>query len=143
MKTPPLSGEKEDARGAVPPPRGKGELILLVEDSTAARQVLAATLRQLGYGVVCASQGKEALRLLKKEREIGLVISDWIMPLMGGVELAQRLRDQRSTTPILLISGYPTTPQELNDPFLQPIHYMTKPFTLSGLANKLRELLDA
>lgn len=125
------------------PPRGKGEQILVVEDGEATRQVLAASLRQLGYRVQCASHGEEALRCLKKEREIALVISDWIMPLMGGVELAQRLRDQKSPTPIVLISGYASTPKEINHPHLQPLHFMAKPLSLSVLAHKLRELLDA
>ena len=142
VKRPPASKANRTTKTSGKPPRGKGEKILLVEDNAAVRQALAASLRQLGYRVLCASHGEEALRCIKKEREIALVISDWIMPLMGGGELAQRLRDQKYLTPIVLISGYASTPKELTDPYLQPLYFMAKPLPLGVLAHKLREFLD-
>ncbi len=122
-------------------PRGS-EKILIVEDGAAPRKVLAASLRQLGYRVSCASHGEEALRRLEKEPEIALVISDWIMPIMGGVELAQKLRDRKSVLPIVLVSGYASSLQEITSSHLQPLFFIAKPFSLSVLAHKIREFLD-
>jgi PAS domain S-box-containing protein len=142
IKPPPASKARPAAKAFDRTPGGKGEKILVVEDDAAACKVLAASLRQLGYRVLCASNGEQALRFIEKEREIALVISDWIMPLMSGVELIQRLRDQKSPVPIVLISGYASIPKEINDPHFQPLYFMTKPLSLNALANKLRELLD-
>lgn len=139
---PPAAARRRPTATAAKTPPGKGEQILLVEDDTAVCKVLAASLSQLGYKVLCANNGEEALRTIAKEREIALVISDWIMPLMNGVELIRRLRDQKSRLPFVLISGYASLPKEIDSPHLNPFYYMAKPLSLSDLAGKLRKILD-
>jgi CheY-like chemotaxis protein len=83
------------------------QTILLVEDHPAVRGMVRETLEQLGYTVLEATDGYEALRMVEKEpREIQLLLTDVIMPLMNGRELATRLRSIRPETKVLYMSGY-------------------------------------
>jgi len=121
---------------------GKGEKVLIVEDDSSVQATVAAMARGLGYHVVCAANGNEALRILKREHEIRLVICDLVMPLMGGSELAEAIRRHWPGLRILLTSGYAsasplTITQKLNNTAFLP-----KPLSRGVLAGKLRELLD-
>jgi len=124
-------------------PRGT-ETILLVEDDPALREMAATLLERLGYTVLAAANGVEALRL-KQQRgsgHIDLLFTDVVMPHMSGKELADRVRALSPHTRILFTSGY-TENTIVQQGGLNPgAAFLQKPFTLSLLARKVREALD-
>jgi len=135
----PKAREAEDGGEA---PRGHGEQVLLVEDEAPLRELCETVLRRLGYRVRAAGTGLEALSLVAEQRlELDLLLTDVIMPDMGGAELAKRLRSSRPGIGVLYMSGYPdeaVAPRGLDPgtPLVQ------KPFTERGLARKVREVLQ-
>ena len=125
-------------------PSGGNETILVVEDEEMVRSLSCRGLRSLGYTVLEATNGTQALRLIAESSPpIHLVVSDVVMPEMGGRELGQRLSLLEPTLPILYMSGYTGEDVvrrgllEAGAPFLQ------KPFSTEALARKTREMLDA
>ncbi len=141
---PQVEGAPVRARASAPssPPRGS-ETVLLVEDEPLVREVAARTLRAQGYAVIEAGDGGEALaRARAHSSPIHLLVADVVMPRMGGVELAERLRAERPDTRVLHVSGYlerslPTTPKPpAGTAFLQ------KPFLPEQLARKVRAVLE-
>jgi PAS domain S-box-containing protein len=119
-----------DRRGPAEPPvrapRAAAARILVVEDEDAVRGIVARTLRDHGYVVVEARQGREAVaRLAEDGPPIQLVLSDVVMPLMGGRDLAERLARDWPQIPIVWMSGYPRDTafaegaEALNHAFLQ------------------------
>ena len=88
--------------------QGRGETILMVEDDDALREALADTLELLNYRVVKAANGREALRLLEQHKEaIELVLSDLVMPEMGGEALFHAMQQRGLTLPVVIMSGHP------------------------------------
>jgi PAS domain S-box-containing protein len=124
-------------------PRGT-ETILLVEDDPALREMVAILLRRLGYTVLAAANGIEALSL-KQQRDRGhidLLFTDVVMPHMSGKELADRVQALHPHTRILFTSAY-TENAIVHQGVLNPgVALLQKPFTPSALALKLREVLD-
>jgi two-component system cell cycle sensor histidine kinase/response regulator CckA len=123
-------------------PRGS-ETILLVEDQKELRELVRQMLEMNGYTVVAASEGLEALEICKQHTgAIHLMLSDVVMPQMGGRELAQRLASLRPTMKVLYMSGY-TSNAIVHHGILDPgTAFLQKPFTPDGLACKVREVLD-
>ncbi len=124
-------------------PMGHGETLLLVEDNEAVRKALAHSLEQLAYRVVTAADGQEALALLDKTAEdLALVISDVVMPGMGGVALVRSLRRLGWNKPIIMLTGHALDEQldELSrDALIQG--RLTKPVMLEALAQMVHKLL--
>lgn len=120
-------------------PRGRaGEVILVVEDEDRVRTYSVEALRELGYGVVFARDGIEALRLLDRGQKVSLLFSDVVMPEMSGRELAARVRDRMPGLKVLLTSGYaPDAPPSAADEKL-----LSKPFDIAALAIAVRGALD-
>jgi CheY-like chemotaxis protein len=121
-------------------PRGS-ETVLLVEDDVLVRRVTGRTLRGAGYAVIEARDGQEALRLAAEHQAVELLVTDLVMPHVGGEELAARFRAYHPAARILLISGYTdhgVDPRTLRE----GIAFLQKPFTPLALARKVRELLD-
>ncbi|NIW44262.1 MAG: response regulator, partial [Gammaproteobacteria bacterium] len=86
--------------------RGSGEMLLLVEDDYSTREAMKTLLEDSNYRVLVASNGQEALSIYQKEGEaIALVISDMVMPEMGGVELYQTLVESYPEVKMLFITG--------------------------------------
>jgi PAS domain S-box-containing protein len=127
-----------------PATRGGSETILIVEDEDLVRALASRSLRERGYRVIEARQGADALRQLEQQAaEVDLVISDVVMPEMGGRELARRLARLRPSLPVLFMSGY-TGEDVIQRGLLDPgAPFQQKPFTPDGLARKVREMLDA
>ena len=119
------------------------ETILLAEDEPAVRALVRETLRQLGYTVLEATDGYEALKLIEEhDTEIHLLLTDVIMPLMNGHELAVRLEAVRPGTKVLYMSGY--TDDVLAFHGIAPeIGFIQKPFSRADLAEKLEKALSA
>jgi CheY-like chemotaxis protein len=93
------------------PPRGTGEHVLLVEDEPLVRRVMERMLSDAGYRVTTAANGLEALQLLDGGVRPDLVLSDVVMPRMGGLELREKLRTR--DIPVVLMSGYSSEVVEL------------------------------
>ena len=124
-------------------PRGT-ETILLVEDDPALREMAATLLRRLGYTVLAAANGIEALSL-KQQRDIGhidLLFTDVVMPHMSGKELADRVRALYPHTRILFTSAYTENAIVHQGVLNKGVALLQKPFTPSALARKVREVLD-
>jgi two-component system, cell cycle sensor histidine kinase and response regulator CckA len=130
---------------AAPVPRvaaGGTETILLVEDEESVRQLVRETLQAKGYSVVEAENGEAGLAAARKhEGKIDLVITDVVMPGMGGRELAAQLTKARPETKVLYLSGY-TEDAILSEGTIENgTAFLQKPFTLQNLSRKVRELL--
>jgi PAS domain S-box-containing protein len=118
------------------------ETVLLVEDEDALRILARNLLRLLGYTVLEARTGEDALLISQKHHgDIDLVLTDVVMPGMNGPALAQRLAEARPNTKVLYVSGY--TGQAVGQGALPAgSHFLAKPFSRDNLARKIREVLD-
>jgi signal transduction histidine kinase/ActR/RegA family two-component response regulator len=119
------------------------ETILLVEDEEAVRNMISRVLQGSGYTVLEAGQGKEALEACRKHPgPIHLMVTDVIMPQMSGRELAERMAVIRPEMKVLFMSGYPDN-AIVHHGVLDPgTAFLQKPFTLTALENKVREVLE-
>jgi PAS domain S-box-containing protein len=119
------------------------ETILVAEDEPGVRKLVCDALELIGYTVLPAADGYEAMRILEQRvEEVHLLLTDVIMPLMGGRELAKRVQSVKPETKVIYMSGYTDDtlafhgfPQS-NDGFIQ------KPFTMTVLAEKVRQVLS-
>jgi signal transduction histidine kinase len=132
---------KRDESG--PMPLGK-ETILLAEDEPSVRNVTAAMLRDLGYTVLEAANGEEALQVAREHagKEIPLLLTDVVMPQMSGKTLADQLRGERPNMRVLFISGYTDESITSHGPPDPSTAFLEKPFLSRVLASEVRELLD-
>ncbi|HEY3013006.1 MAG TPA: PAS domain S-box protein [Gemmatimonadales bacterium] len=120
------------------------ETLLLVEDEAAVRSSVKRLLEWHGYTVLEARNGADALRLYEAhEGGIDLVLTDIVMPEMGGHELVERLRARRPTLRVLFMSGYTERAFTNNGSMPPGTGYLEKPFTVETLMRRLREVLDA
>ncbi len=119
------------------------ETILLVEDEPGVRQLVRDMLHRLGYTILEAGSGAEALRIFEQHRGgIDLLLTDVIMPQMSGRDLAERLRTAQSSLKVLYMSGY-TDDMLAHHGVLEPnVYLLPKPFAPDELGAKLREVLD-
>jgi CheY-like chemotaxis protein len=113
------------------------ETIVLAEDEPSVRRLAQRTLRQSGYTVLEAGNGAEALAAVEAYGgTVHLLVTDLVMPTMGGRELAERLTALRPGVRVLFVSGYP------GDTALpHGCHFLGKPFTQATLVRKVREVL--
>jgi two-component system cell cycle sensor histidine kinase/response regulator CckA len=110
--------------------------VLLVDDEAELRQVMARSLEEEGIRVLQAENGLEAWRVFEElRREINLVITDIVMPGLGGRELADRIGEMPNAPPVLFITGYG------RDGLWLPGPVMPKPFQLDALNAEVRRLL--
>jgi PAS domain S-box-containing protein len=123
--------------------KGGWETVLLVEDENAVRALAREVLRRHGYVVLEARHGVDALRVAERHPDdIHLMITDVVMPHMGGRELAERLATARPKMKVLFMSGY--TDQAVMHRHLTPgSAFLQKPFTPEAFARKVRSILDA
>jgi PAS domain S-box-containing protein len=123
-------------------PRGT-ETVLLVEDEASVRSLTHYLLSQCGYKVLAASNGVEALEAAAKfAGRIDLLVTDVVMPRMGGPQLAEALRLTVPELRALYLSGYTQDSMLCQGPHESRTGFLGKPFTASDLAAKVRELLD-
>lgn len=126
------------------PMRGGVETILLVEDEPSVRELTSHVLRQLGYTVLEADSGEQALSLVQQHTQtpIHLLLSDVVMPRMSGCELMQKLHAVRSDIKVLLMSGYADEAIARHGALEPGVAFLQKPFSPETLASKVREILD-
>jgi nitrogen-specific signal transduction histidine kinase len=141
----PAVTEAEAEEGGPSKPRRKPkatETILLAEDEPAVRRLVRETLQQLGYTVLEAADGYEAVRVAEGTKgDIDLLLTDVIMPLMNGHELAIRLDAIRPGTKVLYMSGYTDDVLAFHG-IGREIDFIQKPFSRTELAEKLEQLLS-
>jgi two-component system cell cycle sensor histidine kinase/response regulator CckA len=133
--------EAQPAPVSAPSEQGSG-VILVVEDQEAVREMLTRALTVRGYTVFDAAGGEEAIRFVAGHHgPIDLLITDVVMPVMSGRELAERLTAERPGMKVLFISGFADR-AVIHHGMLSPgINYLQKPFPLSELAHKVQEIL--
>jgi PAS domain S-box-containing protein len=118
---------------------GPPSRVLVVDDDHVVRDAISSMVRTFGHEVIEAPSGSAALDLLARDRRFDLLIIDFAMPMMPGVELANEARERISGVPILLVSGDAEAP---GDAEIGEARVLKKPFRQADLAQKLRELLD-
>ena len=123
-------------------PAGRGETILLVEDNDRIREAGHRILESLGYQVLTAANGREALHLYRSTGEVDLVITDVVMPEMGGKELIQELQKEAPHLKALVTTGHMLAEdrQELKAQGI--LNTIRKPFDVNTLADTIRRALD-
>ncbi len=124
-------------------PRGAGETLLLVEDEPAILELGRDMLEDLGYSVVTAGSPGAAIEAAAARPDISLLITDVVMPDMTGRDLADRLRALRPALPCLFVSGYTANVIEHRGVVEEGLQFLAKPFSMTQLALKVRETLDA
>ncbi len=124
-------------------PAGGGETILLVEDEPAIRELGRMVFERAGYAVLTAADGRAALALAAAHPgPIHLLVTDVVMPNMGGLELAAELRLERGDLKVLYVSGFSEAAVAHQGAFAGPVPFLQKPFSPRALAQKARQTLD-
>ncbi|MBW2711866.1 MAG: response regulator, partial [Deltaproteobacteria bacterium] len=119
------------------------ESVLVVEDDHSLRKLVCNILEKYGYQVQEAPNGEEALKVIaENEKPIHLLVTDVIMPGMGGRMLAERLQSQQPDIKVLFMSGYMDQTISHQDLSAAELNFIEKPFSPQKLANKIREILD-
>lgn len=116
--------------------------ILIVDDSKSLRQVVAMALKGAGYDVIEAENGQEALKILGETAMINLIVSDVNMPVMGGLEFAQKVKgmDIHKYTPILMLTTESSTEKKDTAKAAGVKAWMVKPFAPTALVNAAAKL---
>ena len=136
----PAEGPAQSARSEVV---GGSETVLLVEDEEPVRKITTLLLERLGYRVLKAENGQDALRLFEATREkIDLLMTDVVMPDLSGLEVAEALRAQDPGLRVLFQSGYTDDTVVRWGILHAEVAFLKKPFALDVLARKVREVLD-
>ena len=134
--------EPEAAEEAPRSAASSGETLLLVEDEPALRRAATRVLARSGYRVLTAADGRDALDMLEQEPRVDLIITDVVMPRLGGNELIRELRERGRQVRVLFTSGYPGRGDEREE--MEPgIPFLTKPWTIPELLRAVRAALDA
>jgi PAS domain S-box-containing protein len=121
-----------------------GETVLVVEDEPGVRRVVRLALEKLGYKLLVAASGREAVMLGEQHHEaIDLLLTDLVMPEMSGTELAGILRARRPGLAVLLMSGYVEDDFVRHGVVTEEVAFLHKPFTIAELAAKVSETLAA
>jgi CheY-like chemotaxis protein len=142
----PLAAASAEVETAVTAPSRAhpDEVILVAEDEPMVRAIIARTLRECGYGVLEAENGKEALEILEAEKgRVSLIIADVVMPDMGGREMAARTAHAWPEVPVLFTSGYTGLDVVRRGLLEEGREFVQKPLSPGVLTRKVREMVDA
>jgi two-component system cell cycle sensor histidine kinase/response regulator CckA len=134
--------ENEAAIGEATIPRGV-ETVLILEGEEAVRDVVARTLEDCGYSVLCAESTEEATRLLAEHRdEVKLLLTDVVMPGTSGPGPYETLAAESRTLKVLYVSDHTEQTALAEEAFAPGMPFLQKPLTVSAVARKVREVLD-
>jgi two-component system cell cycle sensor histidine kinase/response regulator CckA len=123
--------------------RGGAETVLVVEDEAIVRELAATDLRERGYAVMEAGDGEEGLRIASRHQgKIDLVLTDIVMPVMGGKEMADALHRSHPDMKFLFTSGYSEEVIGNHGLIKQNIEFLQKPYMTATLGRRVREVLD-
>ena len=121
---------------------GAQELILIVEDNAVLREVMSDIVLMLGYQVITAADGQEALSLLSENGDtIAVVVSDLVMPVMGGEALLRAMRERQDSTPVVILSGHPLDAELAELKKLGLSGWLLKPAEPDELAHVIAKVL--
>ncbi|HEX3453233.1 MAG TPA: PAS domain S-box protein [Gaiellaceae bacterium] len=135
----PVEGAQVQAPSRAPEPAA----VLLVEDEEIVREFARTALERAGYRVLAASRASEALELLATGVDLDVLVSDVVMPGMGGRELAERVLADRPGTGIVLVSGYSEEPAAGDLAGGQMPVFLQKPFSVPALVDAVRDVVEA
>ncbi len=126
----------------VAPPAPPPETVLLVEDESGIRALVRKILRRQGYEVLEADSGEQALELSRQySGKIDLIITDLMLPKIGGRELVAELQKEGHQMKVLYVSGYTDDPAVYAEQLPPGTAYLQKPFTLGSLLDKVKDVL--
>lgn len=126
------------------PIRGGTETLMLVEDDLQVRELACSILANLGYTVIAAEDGVQAVRLFEDRKgQIELVVMDVVMPKLGGYEAYQMLRSMNPAVKVLFTSGYAAQSVHVNFVLKEGLNLLQKPYRPADLAIRVREAIDA
>jgi signal transduction histidine kinase/ActR/RegA family two-component response regulator len=132
------------AESAATPEAKPGEVVLVVEDDEDVLNSAVSLLRELGYSVVTARNGAEALAQLRGSERVDILFTDVVLPQgMTGRMLAREAAALRPALPVLFTTGYAKNAIIHNGQLDPDVHFLAKPYTQQDLARKLRAVLDA
>lgn len=124
------------------PDQPSAETILLVEDEAGIRNMFAAALRRAGFSVIAARNGEDAIDAIRAHTApIDLVVTDVVMPKLGGKELFEMLRRGHPGIPVLLMSGYPASAIAAAEVVDLETRFLPKPFGPEVLLARVRQIL--
>lgn len=136
-----MNGTGNGSTGAVAPLGEDREDVLVVDDEPAVRRFAARVLREAGYSVHEASDGAEALELIRlASAQLGVVVSDIVMPRINGVQLLESISALRPELPVILMSGYGTE-QLAERGIATPCGVLSKPFPADRLIAEVRRCI--
>ncbi|WP_421917406.1 CHASE3 domain-containing protein [Mesorhizobium sp.] len=118
------------------------ETILVVEDDERVRASTTDAIRELGYTVIHAGSGEEALRKLGENPSVALIFTDIVMPAMNGRKLAEEATARMPGLKVIFTTGFTRNAVVHNGVLDHDVHFLAKPFTIDQLAAKLRDVLD-
>jgi two-component system cell cycle sensor histidine kinase/response regulator CckA len=121
--------------------QGQGETILVVEDNQALQQALMDSIESLNYRVLTADNGQQALAILEEHAEVAVVVSDLVMPGMGGQALFHALRQRGITMPVVMLSGHPMESELVSLQAQGLAGWLLKPPSIEQLAQLLAQVL--
>ncbi len=122
---------------------GRGELLLLVEDEAPVRDVIQGMLEKLGFEVVTAGSGNEALQVFERfQTDIELVISDVVLSDISGLEVLKKVQEVKSDLPVILMSGYPLGDDARSELSAGTTDWLSKPFSSEQLGQIVERVLN-
>lgn len=116
--------------------------ILLAEDDSSMRQFLKMALEKAGHEAVQAKDGVEALRILEKDQNFDLLLTDIVMPGIDGIELSQMATSACPTLKVMFITGFAAVAVGHTDPAQDNTKILSKPFHLNDLVDQVDALLE-
>jgi two-component system, cell cycle sensor histidine kinase and response regulator CckA len=138
----PRGGASAVAEAEVTPAAETRGLVLLVEDEPRVRSQARRLLQRSGYAVVEASDGAEAKRIFaERQGDIDVVVTDVVMPMVGGVEMVATLRAVQPGLPVVFVSGYTAEEQDL--PLGDRTAFLTKPYTIEALCDAIETVVPS
>ena len=139
----PEEGEAADAGDDPRPLAEAGETVLVVDDDATVRMLVVETLEELGYAALEAHDGAAALRILRSDARVDLLVTDVGLPGLNGRQVADAARVTRPALRVLFITGYAHNAAVGNGDELAPgMEMLSKPFALDALARKMRDMIE-
>jgi PAS domain S-box-containing protein len=133
---------KKLERKEVEMPKGRGQTVLVVEDEGTVLELIGKVIESLGYRAVTAVNGSEAFEVFKERKdEIGLVITDVVMPEMDGIQLSRMIKEMKPSVKVIALSGYAI--KQSKEELLEAgvVEFISKPFTVHTLAEVISRVL--
>jgi len=122
---------------------GQGELILLADDEQGVREVMSEVLESFGYSILAAEDGLKAIELFQAQQDkVAIALLDMLMPHLGGMQLASKIREINPDLPVIFLTGYDQTHLLNGAKAIDNSDIFTKPANFDNLNHTIRQLLD-